>query len=531
MGPKDVLAPVPGCNQGTSSGAVPGPSAGHSAGTEAVDQFRRLVSEFQKSEIYDFMKSFSSLYTQAMAPVEGVINNDVSTNTSQEMGRQSDEKERVSKETERESMEAKRLADTERDAKEKAAMHPGTTHNGVVCDSCDPKDDKSYITGWRYKCLVCDNFDLCSQCYTLDENLGAHSSQHAMVAIEDSQSFSQFLKCRGLLVPRLHNNVIRRPFLWGNGSQPTASDNSNIESDKKAKEDAQIMADASRKYQELSELVEGDAESKFEILKALVLKAQEAESEPKQDSVMEEEIAERETEDSEETESPGDVNEMAIASTETLLAELAVIPKGKSLSQVLISNKSPKTIDCEGLTLAVVNCFDMTVASIPIEKRMGIAPNRTSKFNVTVSNTHFKYPFKIVLSSAKFAGECSLSLKNMSGKVSLVHKLTEERGGSLSIGNGLSEHSQMEDATRHGSCSSTPSFATASVHSILLPSLPKEVQSMAAANWAHNTINRDVTMSDEDEEADNDDYDLISVTEAEDLDSDYEILAEGDSFE
>ncbi|VDK27928.1 unnamed protein product [Anisakis simplex] len=44
-------------------------------------------------------------------------------------------------------------------------------HNGVVCDECDKE-----VVGIRYKCAVCDDYDLCEEC----ERKGKHS-QHSMI--------------------------------------------------------------------------------------------------------------------------------------------------------------------------------------------------------------------------------------------------------------------------------------------------------------------------------------------------------------
>ena len=35
-------------------------------------------------------------------------------------------------------------------------------HNGVACKSCPMNP----IVGVRYKCMVCDDLDLCEKCYT-----------------------------------------------------------------------------------------------------------------------------------------------------------------------------------------------------------------------------------------------------------------------------------------------------------------------------------------------------------------------------
>jgi len=71
-----------------------------------------------------------------------------------------------------------KLTATVRGAKKRVeqAEDPGVganvTHHGVTCDGCD----KAPIVGFRYKCVVCDDYDLCGVC----EKAGKHPGHNMM---------------------------------------------------------------------------------------------------------------------------------------------------------------------------------------------------------------------------------------------------------------------------------------------------------------------------------------------------------------
>merc|ERR1711963_1008580 len=55
---------------------------------------------------------------------------------------------------------------------QEAGIGANMTHHGVTCDGCD----KAPIVGFRYKCVVCDDYDLCAAC----EKAGKHPGHNMM---------------------------------------------------------------------------------------------------------------------------------------------------------------------------------------------------------------------------------------------------------------------------------------------------------------------------------------------------------------
>ena len=73
-----------------------------------------------------------------------------------------------------------KLAVSEKDRNNMGSSVPEShVHPGVTCDGCD----KGPIIGHRYKCVVCDNYDLCGSC----EAAGIHPG-HNMIRISNPDS-------------------------------------------------------------------------------------------------------------------------------------------------------------------------------------------------------------------------------------------------------------------------------------------------------------------------------------------------------
>merc|ERR1712133_310244 len=67
----------------------------------------------------------------------------------------------------------------------KSTEEKNLIHHGVTCDSCE----KTPIDGYRYKCVVCDDFDLCGNC----EAAGRHPGHNMMRIANPEMVFPQRL--------------------------------------------------------------------------------------------------------------------------------------------------------------------------------------------------------------------------------------------------------------------------------------------------------------------------------------------------
>ncbi|XP_076642064.1 refractory to sigma P [Halictus rubicundus] len=78
------------------------------------------------------------------------------------------------------------------------------THGNVICDGCD-----NTISGFRYKCLTCEDYDLCSKC----ETLGLHA-EHVMLRMLRPLNLSTFTgKC---LLDHIKNFLRRKGLDYSN---------------------------------------------------------------------------------------------------------------------------------------------------------------------------------------------------------------------------------------------------------------------------------------------------------------------------
>ena len=76
-------------------------------------------------------------------------------------------------------------------------MATPATHTSVFCNCCN----KQNITGARYKCLFCKDFDMCEECEA--RTFTTHDPSHFFIKIKDSNAFNNKMASK----PPLFNAV------------------------------------------------------------------------------------------------------------------------------------------------------------------------------------------------------------------------------------------------------------------------------------------------------------------------------------
>ena len=68
--------------------------------------------------------------------------------------------------------------------KKKDCCGRGVVHKGIRCDGCGLHP----IVGWRFKCTICDDYNLCENC---EENIGSKHN-HPLLKIYYSSMLKEF---------------------------------------------------------------------------------------------------------------------------------------------------------------------------------------------------------------------------------------------------------------------------------------------------------------------------------------------------
>lgn len=237
------------------------------------------------------------------------------------------------------------------------------THESIACNSCNPSLNFVDIAGPRYKCTVCDNFDLCEKCFKQGYSNEHHNELHPILALRTAASVS------------LLNMT---PFASSQDIRIDSQTNSSV----LGAEKAELMNERDEDLTRLSDLlalVSKEHPSKLQRVK----------------SILKREF--------------GEESHSAISREATI----SVVPKGKNLCQVHIKNESFGAIFFGRFRIEFINCCGKAVSSSDINFTKDLNPGQTAKLNVIVNLTHLKHPFQLNIRGETYDCSCNMTLNSL----------------------------------------------------------------------------------------------------------------------
>ncbi|CAK9437887.1 uncharacterized protein LODBEIA_P22650 [Lodderomyces beijingensis] len=195
--------------------------------------------------------------------------------------------------------------------------------------------------------------------------------------------------------------------------------------------------------------------------------------------------------------------------------------KPNSLVQLKIVNNLNRNISGEDLKLKLADVDENIISNADIESSRDIAPGKSSKFNLTWQDQKLRYPIKFTFENRHEVGTCEFREGALDAVLVFHNKQTLEVDDSevtdavLVFGEELTEE-KTSSTQSHSSLSQSASF-----HSVVLPSLPRE------SNAGLQDVKSEVQVTEAGAGAGaerDDDYEMLD-SDDESLDSDFEILS------
>lgn len=416
-----------------------------------------------------------------------------------------------------------------------------TFAHGAVCDSCYPNVNakSTRITGIRYSCTECPDFDLCQGCFEAKVAVGLHKSTHAMMAT--------FRATHGEQAPSVLSNAIANcspetreyveAIIQKRGLEAFV-EISNVFAEKARRFDmlrrvfdergdevldwtnffAVPLCDEKERIEELKNRDKTwELDSKWEERQHWAQDGElEQDGKPGLESVwvfdkLEREVdgvgmndaaealaapgegssqgAKHDTGDTLTTSADGEQKvEFEVPSAGEL--RLTVVHKSAIMSQVVLVNKTNVSIDCSRFTIRFHNCLNSVVAKADAHCTHTLKPGMTIKTNVNLLKGHMQHPFKVELDFGYFTTDVRLNANNLCGEC----PVPKEPVGLV----GTAPHAGLAPQAE---LAALGVLAELSVHSVVVPLLPKESVVYDA-----------------------DDFDVLSMGDADDV-SDYEVLS------
>lgn len=318
-------------------------------------------------------------------------------------------------------------------------------HRDIICDTCYPGVDGPCITGVRYKCLVCRNFDMCSKCFMAPEN-ARHTNDHPMLAISNPNGThaERYTKRFDWFDGQALEKLIR-----GYASHNTIKELTPELQTRGISNFLEFCATSIRKARATPKESPEDTVSTHTIIHEcsnwglrrrrsgvnFVFSTKEAEkNETEEKNEVEEKQEEKKQENVEEK---VQMPELALPFSQPVEKshpiDIFLYPTGPKLAVLRVTNKGTQKLDCQPLVVEMVDFLGKSLTCVSLNLMRGVRPNRTMTFNIAINNAYFKHPFTVYLRSAGASGFCELKKGVFVGRIDMKGKTPEPEPESVVV--------------------------------------------------------------------------------------------------
>lgn len=99
----------------------------------------------------------------------------------------------------------------------------------------------------------------------------------------------------------------------------------------------------------------------------------------------------------------------------TEICSICIAPRLQNSSQVILRNITETVLDFSNLKLKIVDCFGAMISKAQIMSSKQVEPKRTLKINIALDAKYLKHPFKLVVKTKQFKGECYMTKEKQNG--------------------------------------------------------------------------------------------------------------------
>ena len=188
--------------------------------TEQSKEFQKEINKLKSQYLEELNKKYKSIANKKISEFMKNLGEEIKTENDIFLTNILGKMEEISSKKEnKEPLQLSKILENKNDRIFETGSSISTVHKGIKCSNCgiDP------IIGIRYKCLMCDNFNLCEKCEKLEDN-NINSHPHNLIKMRKEEKKLKNLNNKNLLY--FENDILDN---FENNKEDISKNNNNYE--------------------------------------------------------------------------------------------------------------------------------------------------------------------------------------------------------------------------------------------------------------------------------------------------------------